>query len=103
MRVKKRSIMKVDNYMVAYGILSLVYIVSTIIAMLYYIITLDRKDLATIATLTKLDMVGVFLIWIIKLTEYHYLIGYDIFWLSFILCNIIGLYIRRNNNDRRDL
>ena len=95
--------MKVDNYMVAYGILSLVYIVLTIIAMLYYIITLDRKDLATIATLTKLDMIGVFLIWIIKLTKYHYLIGYDIFLLATIFYYIIGLYIRGCNNDGRNL
>lgn len=95
--------MKYDIYFYAYVDLTFMYILSIILAVLHYIITLDKQDLKTVEHIIELDMIGVFLIWVVKLTQHHYLIGYDIFWLATIFYYIIGLYIRRYNNDRRNL
>lgn len=90
--------MKYGIYVCLYVALTFAYIVNMLLRSLFYFITRAEDDRNSIKICMIMDMIGVFLIWIIKITINNRIIGYYMFLLAYIICAIFGLYIRRCND-----
>lgn len=90
--------MKYDIYVCLYVALTFAYIVNMLYRVLSYIITRAEDDRNSIEACMIMDMIGVFLIWISKITINNHIISYYMFLLAYIIGLILGLYIKRCND-----
>ena len=90
--------MKYDIYVCLYVSLTVAYIVNMLYRVLSYIITRAEDDRNSIEACMIMDMIGVFLIWISKITINNHIISYYMFLLAYIIGLILGLYIKRCND-----
>lgn len=90
--------MKYDNYVCLYVALTIAYILNMLLRSLFYLITRSEDDRNLIKACMIMDMIGVFLIWISKITINNHIISYYMFLLAYIICLILGLYIGKCND-----
>ena len=90
--------MKYDNYVCLYVALTVAYIFNMLLRSLLYLITRAEDDRNSIEACMIMDMIGVFLIWISKITINNHMISYYMFLLAYIIGLILGLYIKRCND-----
>lgn len=90
--------MKYDIYVCLYVALTFAYIVNMLLRSLFYLITSAEDDRNSIEACMIMDMIGVFLIWISKITINNHIISYYMFLLAYIIGLILGLYIKRCND-----
>lgn len=90
--------MKYDIYVCLYVALTFAYIVNMLLRSLFYLITRAEDDRNSIEACMIMDMIGVFLIWISKITINNHMISYYMFLLAYIIGLILGLYIKRCND-----
>ena len=90
--------MKYDNYVCLYVALTVAYVFNMLFRSLFYLITRAEDYRNLIKVCTIIDMIGIFLIWIIKITFSYRIIGYYMFLLAYIIGLILGLYIKRCND-----
>lgn len=90
--------MKYDIYVCLYVSLTFAYIVNMLLRSLFYLITRAEDDRNSIEACMIMDMIGVFLIWISKITINNHIISYYMFLLAYIIGLILGLYIKRCND-----
>ena len=90
--------MKYDIYVCLYVALTVAYIFNMLLRGLFYLITRSEDDRNSIEACMIMDMIGVFLIWISKITINNHIISYYMFLLAYIIGIILGLYIKRCND-----
>lgn len=90
--------MKYDIYVCLYVALTVAYIFNMLLRSLFYLITRAEDDRNSIEACMIMDMIGVFLIWISKITINNHIISYYMFLLAYIIGLILGLYIKRCND-----
>lgn len=90
--------MKYDIYVCLYVALTFAYIFNMLFRSLFYLITRAEDDRNSIEACMIMDMIGVFLIWISKITINNHIISYYMFLLAYIIGLILGLYIKRCND-----
>lgn len=90
--------MKYDNYVCLYVALTAAYIFNMLLRSLFYLITRSEDDRDSIKACMIMDMIGVFLIWITKITFNNHILGYYMFLLVYIIGLILGLYINKYND-----
>lgn len=92
--------MKYDIYVCLYVALTVAYIFNMLLRSLFYLITRaeDDRNSISIEACMIMDMIGVFLIWISKITINNHIISYYMFLLAYIIGLILGLYIKRCND-----
>lgn len=90
--------MKYDIYVCLYVALTFAYIFNMLLRSLFYLITRAEDDHNSIEACMIMDMIGVFLIWISKITINNHIISYYMFLLAYIIGLILGLYIKRCND-----
>lgn len=90
--------MKYDIYVCLYVALTVAYIFNMLLRSLFYLITRAEDDRNSIEVCMIMDMIGVFLIWISKITINNHIISYYMFLLAYIIGLILGLYIKRCND-----
>ena len=90
--------MKYDNYVCLYVALTVAYVFNMLLRSLFYLITRAEDDRDSIKACMIMDMIGVFLIWISKITINNHIISYYMFLLAYIIGLILGLYIGECND-----
>lgn len=90
--------MKYDIYVCLYVALTVAYIFNMLLRSLFYLITRAEDYRNSIEACMIMDMIGVFLIWISKITINNHIISYYMFLLAYIIGLILGLYIKRCND-----
>lgn len=90
--------MKYDIYVCLYVALTVAYIFNMLLRSLLYLITRAEDNRNSIEACMIMDMIGVLLIWISKITINNHIISYYMFLLAYIIGLILGLYIKRCND-----